>query len=317
MRHGALSRATAAKIRKIRDRIEEAKIPPSKLDENLILGTWNVREFGKRQRGDDAIHLIAEIISQFDLLALVELRDDLRDLGRVMDILGGYWRVVYSDYRTDYAGNRERLAFVYDKRMVTFTGLAAEADEPRKKIEGRYQSKFAWWRSPYMASFRAGNFDFVVLATHMRWGDSVSERAVAIGMLADWIEERRTDDTAVDKDFIVLGDFNIPSKRSKTFKALTKHGLAVPKGLLGVKGTNLSEKNTYDQIVHSATNPERFTDKGGVIRLFESTHKELFPNLSKNNFTYQLSDHLPLWIEIDSWIEDEQLSGILNPPAGN
>ena len=315
MRHGTVSRATAAKIRKIRDRIEEADIPPSKLDENLILGTWNVRELGKKRRGKDAIHLIAEIVSQFDLLALTELRDDLRDLGRVMEILGDYWRVVYSDYRTDGAGNRERMAFIYDKRMVTFTGLAAEADEPRTKVGGVYTPSFAWWRSPYMASFRAGNFDFVVLAAHMRWGNSVTERAAAIEKLADWVEDRRTDkNKAADKDFIVLGDFNIPSKRSKAFKALVKHGLIVPNGLVNVKGTNLSEKNTYDQIAHSASNPDRFTNRGGVIRFYKSSYKELYPDLSKSKFTFQLSDHLPLWIEVDTWIEDEQLDQILNRP---
>lgn len=312
MRHGRISKDTARKIEKVRALIDDAKIPPSKLDENIIVGTWNIRDFGKKTRKKDAIHLIAEIVNQFDLLALVELRDNLKDLGRVMDILGPYWKVVYSDFRSDAAGNRERMAYIYDKRMLTFTGLAAEADEPRKRKQGEYRPEFAWWRSPYMASFRAGNFDFVMLAVHMRWGSSVVERTEAIGHLADWVEKRRTTKTAADKDWIVLGDFNIPSKRHKAFKALTKHGLAMPKGLVGVKGTNLSQKNTYDQIVHSATNADRFTDKGGVIHLFKNSYKELFPSLSKTKFTHQLSDHLPLWIEVDTWIEDEQLDQILN-----
>ena len=63
----------------------------------------------------------------------------------------------------------------------------------------------------------------------------------------------------------------------------------MPKGLVGVKGTNLSEKNTYDQIVHSATNADRFTNKGGVIRLFKDSPKEIFPELTKTQFTHQLS----------------------------
>lgn len=296
----------------IRERIEEAKIPSSKLDENMILGTWNVRELGKKRRRKNAIHLIAEIISQFDLLALVELRSNLSDLKRILDILGPYWKVIYSDYNTDGAGNRERMAFIYDKRMVTFTGLVAEADEPREKVNGKYEPKFAWWRSPYIASFRAGNFDFVVLVVHMRWGDSVKSRAKAIGHLADWVDKRQKDADAVDKDFIVLGDFNIPSRRSSTFKALTKHELQIPPGLLKVQGTNLSEKKTYDQIAHGATNPDRFTDNGNVIRFFKDSHKELYPDLSNHEFTFQLSDHLPLWIEVDTWIEDEQLDQIIN-----
>ena len=121
----------------------------------------DIREFGKAERSDAAIHLIAEIIDQFDVLAIVELRDDLSDLKRVMDLLGSYWQVVMSDYNVEGAGNRERIAYLYDSRMVRFTGLAAEADPPKEKRNGVYVSAHPdWWRSPYMASFTAGNFEF-------------------------------------------------------------------------------------------------------------------------------------------------------------
>ena len=38
---------------------------------------------------------------------LSELRDDLRDLRRVLDVLGPYWRAVYSDAVMDDGGNRD------------------------------------------------------------------------------------------------------------------------------------------------------------------------------------------------------------------
>ncbi len=190
MHHGKLSKETAKKLKLIRARIDEANMPPSMLDENLIIGTWNIREFGKAARKKDAIHLIAEIIGQYDVLALTELRDDLRDLSRVMEILGPYYKVVYSDFRSDSAGFQERIAYVYDKRAAVFTGLAAEADPLRERgTDGEYrQISPDWWRSPYMASFRAGNFDFVMLAAHIRWSGGVKARAKALGQLADWIE---------------------------------------------------------------------------------------------------------------------------------
>lgn len=56
---------------------------------------------------------------------------------------------------------------------------------------------------------RSGNFDFVVLTTHIRWGDSVSALRQEIEMLADWIEAKRQEKTNEDKDLIVMGDFNI------------------------------------------------------------------------------------------------------------
>ncbi len=314
MRHGRLKKETAKKIRKIRDRIDEAQIPSTKVDENLIIGTWNIREFGKKKRSQDAIHLIAEIISQYDVIALTEVRDKLDDLARVFKILGGYWGVVYSDYNTDGAGNRERVAFVYDKRTVRFTGLAAEADPPRvKSADGTYVLEHeTWWRSPYMVAFTAGNFDFVMMAVHIRWQGGVRARAKMIRHLAKWIHERRTDSGASDRDFIVVGDFNIPSRRSSAFKALVEYGLQLPSAMLKVKATNLLETATYDQIVHTPTKGERFTNRGGVIRFFKNKHEELFPDLNEAKFTRQMSDHLPLWIEVDTWIEDEQLDAVIN-----
>lgn len=48
-------------------------------------------------------------------------------------ILGPYWRAVYSDLIPDAGGNRERIGFLYDKRAVAFTGLAATANPPRDR----------------------------------------------------------------------------------------------------------------------------------------------------------------------------------------
>ncbi len=140
------------------------------------MATWNIREFGKKPRSEAAIHYVAEILGQFDLIGLVELRDNLADLGRVLRILGPYWRAVYSDMIPDAGGNRERVAYLYDKRAVTFNGLAAEANEPRHKKGFEYLPEKSFWRSPYLASFKSGNFDFVVLTTHVRWGKSAKAR---------------------------------------------------------------------------------------------------------------------------------------------
>ena len=140
MFHGRLTPDLARGLRVLRDRIELAQIPPSILDETLNLATWNIREFGRRRRRSRrsaaAIHFVAEILSQFDLIAITEVRDDLTDLNRVMTVLGPYWRVVFSDFNADRAGNRERIAYLFDKRAVVFTGLAAEADPPRRKVRG-------------------------------------------------------------------------------------------------------------------------------------------------------------------------------------
>lgn len=319
MHHGRLTKDIAAGLAELRSRIAKAKIPSSQLDQCFNLATWNVREFGKKRRSKASLHYIAEILNEFDLIAITELRDDVRDLAEVMTILGPYWRVVYSDFITDPAGNRERIGYLYDTRMMEFTGLAAEADPPRKKARsGEYLPTITWWRAPYLASFRAGNFDFILLTAHIRWGSGAAVRLGPIQQLAEWVDVRRTEKGLEDKDVIVMGDFNIPSTRSKLFTALTAKGLKLPAALTGAHGSNLAKDKRYDQIVHYATHPERFTNRGGVLDFYAGDHKPLYPGtgLSKDKFTYELSDHLPLWIQIDSDIEGERLDQILNPPSG-
>ena len=322
MHHGDVSAQIAKGLLALKKRIDEAKIPPSKLDETINIAMWNIREFGKKRRTEAAIHYIAEILGQFDLIALVELRDDLTDLGRVLPILGTSWDVVYSDWMDDSGGNKERTGFLFDRRAVTFNGLAAEVDAPREKKGTEFLATQSFWRAPYMCSFRAGNFDFVAIATHARWGDSIEGRQAELQMLSDWIKSRFENKYAEDHDLIVMGDFNIPKIGDKLFKALTSCGLQIPKVLIDLKageraigGSNLGGNARYDQILHMPTLQERFSKIGGAVDFFqgESKIKELFPesDYTSQQFSFQLSDHFPLWVQIKTDIDGERLDQIV------
>lgn len=319
MHHGTVSPEIARGLLALRERIKESNIPASKLDESINIATWNIREFGKKQRSVAAIHYIAEILGQFDLIGVVELRDNLKDLGRVLEILGPYWCAVYSDMIPDAGGNRERIAYVFDKRAVVFNGLAAEANEPRKKKGFEYLSASTFWRSPYIASFKSGNFDFVALTTHIRWGEGEQPRRRELERLADWIEAKRQEEHREDKDLIVMGDFNIPSKTSSLFKAITKHGLKIPTALAGCEhGSNLAKDKHYDQILHYSDYPDNFTNRGGTLDFYLDTSQinDLFPGMNKRDFTYQISDHLPLWMQMNIDIDGFELEQIVQERKG-
>jgi hypothetical protein len=322
MNHGNVPAYVAKGLLALKSRIAAAKIPPSKIDESLNVATWNIREFGKKLRSDAAIHYIAEIIGQFDLVSLVELREDLTDLNRVLAILGPEWRVVYSGLAPDAGGNGERIGFIYDRRAATFNGFAASAIPPREKIGDEYLivDNF-WWRLPYMASFRSGNFDFIMLAAHIRWGASESSRIAELDLLADWIESFRRSEKAIDKDLLVVGDYNIPDRKGKLFQAIAKHGLRVPKALAqDAFGSNLAKNKRYDQILQypSEIYRDSFADKGGILDFhIDNKHiPELFPptqfkSMTAEKYTRQLSDHLPLWIQVRTDNDQAQLEQLV------
>jgi hypothetical protein len=327
MHHGKVSTEIAAGLLALKERIKAAKIPASMLDETVNIAAWNIREFGRVRRTDAAVHYIAEIIGQFDLVAVVEFRSNLEDLGRVMSYLGDSWKVVFSDWTDDRGGNDERTAFLYDRRAVIHNGLAAEIGPPRVKKGQEWVTEQSFWRSPYLCSFRAGNFDFLALAMHARWGDSLEARRGELQGISNWIKKQFQAKYVEDHDLIVFGDFNTPSLDDDIFASLVSCGLKIPNPLIKLRvgdraigGSNLGKNARYDQILHLPTVPENFTNAGGALdfHIADSKIQELFPGkgYTREKFTFQLSDHFPVWIQIKTNIETFRLNQIIQNGAG-
>ena len=318
MFHGDITAEVALGLKELQRRITVAGIPPSKLDETLNLASWNIREFGKKPRRNESLHFIAEIIGQFDLVCIVELRDNIEELHTVLQYLGPFWRAIFSDYDIDACGNRERLAFVYDERAARFTGLAAEAGAPRKKnAAGEYVSEITFWRSPFLASFQAGNFDFILLSAHIRWGgDDEAARVKELSLLASWVHKRVNEEYGWDKDIIVMGDFNIPSLESPLYEAVCAKGLKMVDAIAKQDlGSNLEKNKRYDQILHYPTFTTAFAESGGVLDFYRNEESicELYVNNPPNKgaFPNEMSDHLPVWVQLKTDTDTERLDEII------
>jgi len=203
--------------------------------------------------------------------------------------------------------DHQREVLPRKKRTVTVDGKKAQ----------EYVPLISWWRSPFMGSFRSGDFDFILITAHIRWDSSGGEesRKRALGLLADWVAKRRKEKNVIDKDIVVMGDFNIPKVNDELYKAITRTGLKVPKALLGEQGSNLARNKRYDQILHFPTFTKCFTDRGGTLDCYRGNHRPSLSGISltESEFTYQLSDHLPLWIQIDTDIDEEKLDQVLYP----
>lgn len=328
---------TIERILELRKKIK-AEIPQKKLDETLLLATWNIREFdspayGERMR--EALFYIAEILSAFDLIAVQEVRDDLKALDEVMKILGDNWDYMFSDVTEGSQGNKERTAFIYDTRKVNPAGLVGEIVFPpiEKRIKDSnnktitvYEPVLQSARTPFLVGFTAGWADFVLTTVHMIWGDDIAndpQRVKEIDTIASILKEKSTKAYEWSRNFILLGDFNIFSVDDDTFKALTKNGFDVPPEMIGSK-SNANKDREYDQIAfHDRVNKFETTGKAGVFDFFDTvytladeaiyipdmgeaynTTAEGKPRSNKTLYyktywrTYQMSDHLPKWIEL-------------------
>ncbi len=294
----------------------KAEIPP-KTSGNLLLASWNIREFGGRKYGGripDAMFCIAECLSRFDLIAVQEVRSDLTALKRIMRYLGPQWDAVYSDVSYADGGNSERLAFLYNKAKVSFSGLAGELVLPMKGATD-LMNQIA--RTPFICGFQAGWAKFNLCTVHIYYGKSVAEdprRVDEIETLAELLAGKAKDYIDVDRrvvyspeNLVLLGDFNIFARDDATFAALTNNGFVIPDKLQALPGSNVKQDKFYDQIAFYKDMAGIECDNAGVFDFYKYIFRDgtvyngvMQDGASFNDWrTYQMSDHLIMWCEFD------------------
>ena len=289
-------------------------IPIKTVDPTLLLATWNIREFGGTKSGGrekEPLFYIAEIMSHFDMVAVQEVRDDLDALDELMYILGSWWKYLVSDVTLGAQGNRERHAYIYDTRKISFGGLAGELVPPMQKEGGFLKSDFAFARTPYIAGFRAGWFKFTLCTQHFYYGESKADdpqRLREAEIVVQLLEDRMKAKDAWAYNTILLGDFNIFSTKDKTFKALTNRNFKIPKSLEGTY-TNAVQDKPFDQIAFLAKDVDLQMDvaKSGTFPFFKHVYRDsdwkvYQPDATESAYkqwrTFKMSDHLPLWVEL-------------------
>ena len=283
---------------------EPFKIPKRRVDENILIATWNIKHFSNK-KSQRALQYIADICERFDIIALQEVKTDLRGLGRLQQLLPGNYRILVSDP----TGNYERFAFLYDKRIVISTGLICEIGF---KVPAKTHQGYQLHRMPYCASFRAGRFDFVIANVHIYYGKTAKERLQReeeIRMLVDFIDRRsKTERNKVfDRDFFVVGDFNIEEAGDQFFNALIAKGFRMP-AKLGTLKTNFSRDATYDKIAWVNRSSFHFTGNVNVVPF----GNVLFQDHTPKGGEKEISDHLPLWAEFEIDRLTQELDQIIN-----
>lgn len=310
------------------------EIPRKTSDETLLLASWNIREFDSAAYGErlsEAFYYIAEIASHFDLIAVQEVRKDLRAWRKLLGLLGERWKYVVTDVTSGTKGNKERLAFLYDSGKVQFGGLAGELVMPPVKKSGRvYTPAKQLARTPFICGFQVGWSRFMLATVHVVYGKSEAnspERVEEIRQLAQSLKKRTEDKTAWAQNLILLGDFNIFSPKDTTFKQLTDAGFVVPPELSDLPSNAIKNKY-YDQIAFRVSEDRLdSTGKAGVFDFYESVFRNeaedrehYIPHIGKAYYetsrgkkrtassqktyyktywrTHQMSDHLPMWVEL-------------------
>jgi endonuclease/exonuclease/phosphatase family metal-dependent hydrolase len=293
-----------------------AKIPAKALERNLLIGTWNLRMFGgmtdkwisgenddpKRNLFDVAA--IGRIISCLDVVAVQEVRGNIKALRHLMKALGPNWGFILTDVNRQASGNDERMAFVFDTRRVKPSGLACELvvpveSDPKKIRPDAFNRQFA--RSPYAVSFVASNTTFILVTLHVFYGKQAAERVGELKAIAEWLAGWAKEVDNWGHNLICLGDFNIDRRGDPLYVAFTSTGLVPAQQLNDVPRTIFDKpgkSSFYDQIAW-------FTDdkKGPMLSLtcegagdFDFVPK-LQGGLTLQALSFRISDHFPMWVD--------------------
>ena len=200
-------------------------------------------------------------------------------------------------------------------------------------------------RSPFLVAFQSGWFRFSLCTVHIYYGGKskahINQRTAEIQRLVKFFADRQDSTTNAELDrhgtienYILLGDFNVVSPEHKTMQALKSEGFTVPPAIDG-KAVRKKGQHFYDQIAVRVKDPRFRVAGGGMldmyadvfrdedIGIYESRMPETDPEkneafkattkeaLYKKWRTWQMSDHAPLWIEIETDFADDYLGRIM------
>jgi endonuclease/exonuclease/phosphatase family metal-dependent hydrolase len=340
--------------------LTDRSVPDKNTTDTLLLATWNIKDFDGGDAGnrtDESLWYIAEIVSHFDLIAIQEVGANMGALEKLTNRLGGTWRYIVSDVTAGKAGNYERLAFLFDRRKIRFSGVAGEIVIPPKKDQNGKEivpsNQLA--RTPTIVGFEAGWFRFMLSTVHILWGKGVEghpERVKEIQEIASFLKMRSEDQNAWSRNMVLLGDFNIFSAdpSNPAYSAVVHNGFVIPEALQKVPRTNVGSKaRFYDQIaLRTREKNLEPTGRGGVFDFFEIVYRkddyaDYVPAMMAgraeddpdNPLTFntkgnprnedqrrayfrnhwrrrQMSDHLPMWLELKIDFGEEYLLNRVN-----
>jgi endonuclease/exonuclease/phosphatase family metal-dependent hydrolase len=193
-------------------------------------------------------------------------------------------------------------------------------------------------RTPFIASFQAGWLKINLATVHIYYGSGaagVEQRKEEIRRLTELLAERAQSDSDSDADsyFIVLGDFNIVDRKHETMEALLTNDFVIPEPLQKIPGSNVKQDKFYDQIalwMGKSNRRKTYTHivpfRAGVFDYFdivyrtdeEETYHPFMRKPGSNDFyssyeswrTYQMSDHLPMWVELQVDFAPEYLEEV-------
>lgn len=254
------------------------------------LAAWNVRLFSDRSRDSTEVKRIADVLIDYDVVGLVELRDEqvLERTVTQLESMGRRYEYLISPPVGRHM--KERFAFLYDPDFVSVV-------VPGQVFDDDTNGGDDFIRNPYFATFRAGSFDFTAILVRVVWG-KVEERQREIQRLAD-VYRRIQHADANENDVILLGDFNRNPDDARAFARLESIPSMI--NLFDLPLTSdIQDTSLYDNIFFQSGHTAEYTGECGINKFDETDWA------NKDRAASQaVSDRRPVWARFSMQIDDD------------
>ncbi len=248
----------------------------------IRIASFNIQVFGEKKINKPRVRsLLVEIIRQFDVVAIQEIRSKRDILAQFVDVInaGGRHYDFVIGPRLGRSSSKEQYAFIFDTASIEIdrSSLYTVAD-PDDRLHR--EPLVGWFRVRGPPSEQAFTFSLVNIHT------DPDETGTELDALADAFRAVRDDGRGED-DIILLGDLNVDDAHLGLLGQLPQIHWAISGVATNTRGSKL-----YDNIVFSRAATTEYTGRWGVldvIREFNLTVDEAL----------EVSDHFPIWGEFD------------------
>ncbi len=254
---------------------------PDENPNNILISSFNIRILSDKSRSDREVALIGDIIKNYDIIAIQEVRDE-KILKRLISYLQQQG-IIYGYEISNPVGktSTERYAYIYRVNKIKLS--------KRGKIYNDPDDKFI--REPFYATFKAKAFDFTLSTIHVLVGRNEKERTPEIIELAQVYKNIQTEDPA-EQDIILMGDFNMPPDDHgfqnllaiNSMTCLIKHPFK----------TTIGDVSLYDNIWFQKKYVKEFTGNAGLYKFDTRVFKGDIREAKRS-----VSDHRPIWGEFN------------------
>jgi endonuclease/exonuclease/phosphatase family metal-dependent hydrolase len=261
--------------------------------ETAKIAAFNIQIFGedKSQKGD-VMTVLTKIVREFDIVLIQEIRDasgqTIPNFVEKINQMGGPNYSFISSERLGRTTSKEAYAYVYNTETVQFI---QGSDYVYNDVNDVFE------REPYIASFKIGSFDFMLVGIHTKPDDAYNE----IGNLTLVISSIQAAKPN-EKDIIVMGDFNADSTyfdeddTSNLFKASEYKWL-----IRNDMDTMVKTDYTYDRIVVlDATFNHEYDANTAQVFYFDQVY-----GLNNQTFVSEVSDHYPVFAQYKTNLVDD------------